>query len=77
MLTSGGDCGTMNSEPSLVSYCGLYCDACAIRQGLIRNRGMQLLEVLSAYLFRDVAKEAKEWAPELAYYSSSKTCCKL
>lgn len=68
MLTSSGDGSTMNSEPSLVGYCGLHCGACAIHQGMIRNRAMQLLEVLSAYQLRDIAKEAKEWAPELAYY---------
>ena len=58
----------MSNEQSLIGYCGLYCGACAICQRMIRKRGMQLLEVLNAYQFREIAKEAKEWDPKLAFY---------
>ncbi|MCK4477724.1 DUF3795 domain-containing protein [Candidatus Bathyarchaeota archaeon] len=59
----------MSDGPSLVGYCGLYCGACAIYQQMIRKRALQLLEVLNAYQFREIAKEAKEWDPKLAFYS--------
>jgi len=59
---------SMVDESSLVGYCGLYCGACAIYQQMIRKRGIQLLEVLDAYHFREIAKEAKEWDPKLAHY---------
>jgi len=58
----------MSDKPSLVGYCGLYCGACAIYQHMIKNRALQLLEVLNAYQFREIAKEAKEWDPNLEYY---------
>ncbi len=58
----------MNGESRLVGYCGLYCGACAIYQQMIKNRTMQLLKVLDAYQFREIAKEAKEWSPKLAHY---------
>jgi len=58
----------VSDEPSLVGYCGLYCGACAIYQQTIKKRGKQLLEVLSAYQFREIAKEAKEWDPKLGHY---------
>ncbi len=58
----------MNDEPSLVGCCGLYCSACAIYQQLIKKRAIQLLEVLNAYQFQEIAKEAKEWDPKLAFY---------
>ncbi|UCH32243.1 MAG: DUF3795 domain-containing protein [Candidatus Bathyarchaeota archaeon] len=58
----------MVDESSLVGYCGLYCGACAIYQQMIRKRGTQLLEVLDAYQLGEIAKEAKEWDPNLAHY---------
>jgi len=35
---------------------------------MIRKTGMQLLEVLDALKFREIAEEAKEWDPKLAFY---------
>jgi len=58
----------LGDELSLVGYCGLHCGACAIYQRMIKNRAMQLLKVLDAYQFREIAKEAKEWDPKLEYY---------
>ncbi len=58
----------MGEESGLVGYCGLYCGACAIYQQMIKKRGMQLLEVLNAYQFSEIAKEAEEWDPKLAHY---------
>ncbi len=58
----------MGEESGLVGYCGLYCGACAIYQQMIKKRGMQLLEVLNAYQFPEIAEEAKEWDPKLAHY---------
>jgi len=59
----------MSEESSLVGHCGLYCGACAIYQQMIKKRGKQLLEVLNAYQFREIAKEAKEWDPKLKHYA--------
>ena len=58
----------MNDQSSLIGYCGLYCGACAIYQQIIKKHAVQLLEVLNAYQFQEIAEEVKEWFPELANY---------
>ena len=45
----------------LAAYCGLYCDACSIRNGDIRDTARKLKQVLEAYGYA-------EWAPQLAEY---------
>ena len=65
----------MGKEESLVGYCGLYCGACAIYQKLIRNRVAQLLDVLNAYQFREIAKETARFAPEFQYYPQFEKVC--
>ena len=66
----------MGKEGSLVGYCGLYCGACAICQKLIKNRVAQLLEILHAYQFRDIAKEIAKFAPEFQHYPQFEEVCK-
>ncbi len=56
------------SDESLIGYCGLHCGACAIHQQTIKKRAMQLLDVLNAYRFREIAEEAKEHLPALSSY---------
>lgn len=43
----------------LAAYCGLYCGACAIKNGQIRGAATALQSMLKAYAY-------PEWAPTLA-----------
>ena len=45
----------------LATYCGLYCDACAIKNGQIRDAAKALQGMLSAY-------EYAQWAPMMAQF---------
>ena len=43
----------------LAGYCGLYCDACGMKNGQIRDTASTLQRILEAYSFA-------QWAPTLA-----------
>lgn len=45
----------------LTCYCGLYCGACAIKNGQIRDAARSLQDMLNAYQY-------SEWAPMVAEY---------
>jgi len=48
----------MGENPrSLVSYCGLYCGACGIRQGRIKQAIENLRKMLGAYGFDKITPE--------------------
>ncbi len=53
---------------SLVGYCGLYCGACGIYQGRIRQAVENLNKVIRAYGFDKVAPELAKWEPALKHY---------
>jgi len=48
-----------SEERGLAAYCGLYCGACAIMGGQIRDTARSLARLLEAY-------DYAEWAPTLA-----------
>lgn len=53
----------------LVAYCGLYCGACGIYQGRIRQAVENLRKVIGAYGFDKIAPELTKWEPSLQHYA--------
>jgi len=54
---------------SLVGYCGLYCGACGIRQGKIKQAVENLRKVIGAYGFDKIAPELVKWEPAFQHYA--------
>ncbi len=55
---------TLVENPSkLVGYCGLYCGACGIHQGRIKQAAENLRRVIGAYGFDKMAPELAKWEP--------------
>jgi len=53
---------------SLVGYCGLYCGACGIYQGRIKQAVENLKQVIGAYGFDKMMPELAKWEPSLQHY---------
>ncbi|UCE15870.1 MAG: DUF3795 domain-containing protein [Candidatus Bathyarchaeota archaeon] len=54
---------------SFVGYCGLYCNACGIRQEKIKASVNSLREIIAAYGFDKLMPELAEWEPSFKHYS--------
>jgi hypothetical protein len=52
----------------LVGRCGLYCGACGIRQGKIKQAVENLRKVTSTYGFDKAAPELAKWEPAFQHY---------
>lgn len=52
----------------LVGYCGLYCNACGIRQGKIKTAVNNLRNIIAAYGFDKVIPELDDWEPSFKHY---------
>jgi len=52
----------------LITYCGLYCGACAIQNGQIGNTAKALQGMLRAYGYTDWAPLLAEFVPATQYY---------
>jgi len=60
----------MGENPgSLVGYCGLYCGACGIRQGRVKQAVENLRKVLGAYGFDKITPELAKWEPAFQHYA--------
>lgn len=53
---------------SLVGHCGLYCNACGIRQGKIKDAVECLRGILSSYGFDKIMPELSNWEPSFEHY---------
>lgn len=53
---------------NLVGYCGLYCGACGIYQGKIKQAVENLRKVIKAYGFDKIASDLAKWEPAFQYY---------
>ena len=53
----------------LVGYCGLFCGACGIYQGRIRQAIENLRNVIKAYGLDKIASELAEWDPAFHHYT--------
>ncbi|MBS7633216.1 DUF3795 domain-containing protein [Candidatus Bathyarchaeota archaeon] len=54
---------------NLVGYCGLYCGACGIKQGKIRQAVQNLRKIIAAYGFDKIVPELSKWEPSLKHYA--------
>jgi hypothetical protein len=54
---------------NLVGYCGLYCNACGIRQGKIKTAVNNLREIIACYGFDKIMPELAKWEPTLKHYN--------
>lgn len=52
----------------LAAYCGLYCGACAIKNGQIRDTAKSLQGMLKAYAYPDWAPMLAEFVPATKHY---------
>jgi len=57
------------SPRDLVGLCGLYCGACGIYQGRIKQAVENLRKVISAYGFDRMASELANWDPAFKNYA--------
>ena len=53
---------------SLVGYCGLYCNACGIRQGKIKTAVNNLRDIIAVYGFDKMMPELAKWEPSFKHY---------
>ena len=53
----------------LAGHCGLYCGACGIRQGRIKQAVENLRNVIGAYGFDKIAPELAKWEPAFQHYN--------
>ncbi|TET64514.1 DUF3795 domain-containing protein [Candidatus Bathyarchaeota archaeon] len=54
---------------SLVGYCGLYCNACGIRQEKIKTAVNNLHDILAVYGFDKMMPELAKWEPSFKHYN--------
>jgi len=54
---------------SAVSYCGLYCNACGIRQQKIKTAVNNLRDIIAAYGFDKIMPELAKWEPSFKHYN--------
>jgi hypothetical protein len=60
--------GLSENPRDLVGRCGLYCAACGIRQGKIKQAVENLQKVTSIYGFDKIAAELAKWEPAFQHY---------
>ncbi|MFQ5758556.1 MAG: DUF3795 domain-containing protein [Candidatus Bathyarchaeia archaeon] len=58
----------MSDPTGLVGYCGLYCGACGIYQGAIKQRVEQLRGIIKRYGFDKIVPELAKWEPAFKHY---------
>jgi len=54
---------------NLVGYCGLYCGACGIYQGKIRQAVENLRKIIGYYGFDKISADLAKWEPAFQHYS--------
>lgn len=59
---------TTTDLSSLVGYCGLYCNACGIRQQKIKTAVSNLRDIIAAYGFDKIMPELANWEPSFKHY---------
>jgi hypothetical protein len=57
------------SPKDLAGYCGLYCGACGIYLGRIKQAVENLRKIISAYGFDKFAPELAKWEPAFQHYT--------
>jgi len=54
---------------NLVGYCGLYCGACGIQQGKIKQAAENLQKIITTYGFDKITAELAKWEPAFQHYA--------
>ncbi len=62
------DVGDMTDAASLVGYCGLYCDACKIRQGELKSAVKNLRDTITSFGFDKVMPDLANYEPSFKHY---------
>ena len=57
---------------SLVGYCGLYCNACRIRQGKMKEAVTNLRDIIASYGFDKIMPDLVNWEPSFKHYDGFK-----
>jgi len=57
------------SPRELVGYCGIFCGACGIYQGRIKEAVENLRKVIGAYGFDKIGPELAKWNPAFKNYA--------
>lgn len=60
---------TTTDASSFVGYCGLYCNACGIRQEKIKKAVDNLRSIIAHYGFDKMMPELANWEPRFKHYS--------
>ena len=60
---------TETGTSGFVGYCGLYCNACGIRQQKIKNAVTSLRGIIAHYGFDKMMPELAKWEPSLKHYA--------
>lgn len=60
---------TGTDSTNLVGYCGLYCNACGIRQGKIETAVKNLRDIVAVYGFDKIMPELANWEPSFKHYN--------
>ncbi|NWF87322.1 DUF3795 domain-containing protein [Candidatus Bathyarchaeota archaeon] len=55
-------------DKNLVGYCGLYCGACGIYQGKIKQAVENLQKIIETYGFDKIMPELAKWESSLQHY---------
>lgn len=58
----------MTKPTDLIGYCGLYCNACGIRQGKIKTAVQNLKNTISAEGFDKIAPQLANWEPAFKHH---------
>ena len=53
---------------NLIGYCGLYCGACGIYQGKIRQAVENLRKIIGYYGFDKISADLAKWEPAFQHY---------
>lgn len=60
---------TETDSANLIGYCGLYCNACGIRQGKIKAAVGNLRDIIAVYGFDKLMPELSKWEPSFKHYN--------
>lgn len=60
------------NQADLVAYCGLYCDACSIRQGKIGEAVNNLRDIIAKFGFDKIMPDLANWEPSFKHYDGFK-----
>ena len=60
---------TTTNPANLVGYCGLYCNACGIRQQKIKTAVNNLRNIIAAYGFDKIMPQLANWEPSFKHYT--------